>query len=213
MPVLISPSEVADIQGQIKPDVGDDIIQIYRLPGGTVDGGAGIGKFGTVVDSSTDMSRPDEALALSGTYYCRIGHRQQGTTQQFGDQAVTVAPMIISINGADNADVRGGDLIRVAVKRTVNLDKSVLGWRGSTAYATGTYEQPATSNGLKYQATTGGTSASSAPTWPTTTGGTVTDGSVVWTCRGPQQTLEVVDPGNADTYYIMLTVGAKEIAA
>ena len=52
-------------------------------------------------------------------------------------------------------------------------------WTASTAYASSTLVNA--SNGILYAATTGGTSGSTAPTWPTTLGATVTDGTVVWT--------------------------------
>lgn len=42
---------------------------------------------------------------------------------------------------------------------------------------------PSTSNGYCYEATTGGDTSGTEPTWPTTIGDTVTDGTVVWTCK------------------------------
>ena len=54
-------------------------------------------------------------------------------------------------------------------------------WVASTAYALNDYVLPATPNGHLYKATTAGTSAASAPAFPTTAGATVADGTVVWT--------------------------------
>jgi len=65
----------------------------------------------------------------------------------------------------------------------------VVGWSpgaraNSTAYALGQVVTPAaTLNGFVYECTTAGTSAGSAPTWPTVEGTTVTDGTVTWTAR------------------------------
>ena len=53
-------------------------------------------------------------------------------------------------------------------------------WSALTAYEAG-YNMVKTTN-YYYLCTTSGTSASVAPTWPTTFGNTVTDGSIVWTC-------------------------------
>lgn len=64
------------------------------------------------------------------------------------------------------------------------LIPSVL-WAATTVYAHLSYVAPlAHINGYFYQASTGGTSGGSEPTWGTTIGGTTADGSVVWTCIG-----------------------------
>lgn len=62
--------------------------------------------------------------------------------------------------------------------------KTAAVWAASTAIATGAYRVPTVANTYYYKATTGGTSGSSQPTWPTTVGGTVTDGGVTWTNMG-----------------------------
>jgi len=66
---------------------------------------------------------------------------------------------------------------------TVTEQPDYTTWAASTDYTTGSYVMPSTANGFFYEATTGGTSGSTEPTWPTTNGATVTDGSVTWTAR------------------------------
>lgn len=64
-------------------------------------------------------------------------------------------------------------------------DQEPSAWAATTAYSTGDFVKPAT--GLPqfyFEATAGGTSDGSEPTWPTTEGGTVTDSGVTWTARG-----------------------------
>lgn len=61
--------------------------------------------------------------------------------------------------------------------------EDVGAWQPTTVYALGAFARPTSANGFNYEATTGGTSAGSEPTWPTTVGGTVVDGTVTWTCR------------------------------
>lgn len=65
---------------------------------------------------------------------------------------------------------------------------SATTWAVTTAYTQravqdariGSVVEPTTPNGWWYEATTGGTSGGSEPTWPTTEGGTVTDETVTW---------------------------------
>ena len=51
----------------------------------------------------------------------------------------------------------------------------------NTAYTAGQYVQPSPANGYVYMVTTAGTSAATAPTWPTTLGGSVTSGTATFT--------------------------------
>lgn len=55
---------------------------------------------------------------------------------------------------------------------------------GSTAVTKNKTCVPTVANGYYYIATTAGTTGTVEPTWPTTINATVTDGSVVWTCKG-----------------------------
>lgn len=72
-------------------------------------------------------------------------------------------------------------------------------WQPGTAYSTGKFGRPtinAASTGLVYEATTGGTSGTTEPAWPTTAGSTVVDGTVTWTARTPASRIPfIIDNG------------------
>ena len=59
---------------------------------------------------------------------------------------------------------------------------SEAAWVAGTAYKPDDVVESASRNGYRYRVTVAGTSAASAPTWPTTIGVTVTDGTVTWKC-------------------------------
>jgi phage tail sheath gpL-like len=86
-------------------------------------------------------------------------------------------------------------------------------WAATTAFATGTFAQPSVANGYYYEASTGGTTSSSPPTWPTTIGTTVTDGSVTWTCWGTLSSIGIASLGGgatADNYTNALATVASQ---
>lgn len=56
-------------------------------------------------------------------------------------------------------------------------------WAPTTPYSLGAAVRPVARNNFVYEATVGGTSGGTQPTFPTTPGATVVDGGVTWTCR------------------------------
>ena len=58
---------------------------------------------------------------------------------------------------------------------------AISAWAPSTLYALNAIRAPLTPNDFAYKVTSGGTTGSSEPAWPTEIGATVTDGGVTWT--------------------------------
>lgn len=78
----------------------------------------------------------------------------------------------------------------IDINETVTVANGAGTWAATTVYAEGAF---LVDSGRVYEATTGGTSDASEPTWPSTTGDTVTDGTVVWTDRGVFEAVVDVD--------------------
>lgn len=83
----------------------------------------------------------------------------------------------------------------------------------TTAYDLGDLVTPDTPNGYFYECTTAGTSAGTAPTWPTTVGATVTDGTVVWTNRGKTTLVEGEDYEKRPSGILILEDAALDAGA
>lgn len=73
------------------------------------------------------------------------------------------------------------EVMRIAGSFATNSQDVYSAWPASTLVLLNDIYLPTVLNGHKYQVTTGGTTGSSEPTWPTTAGGTVASGSAVFT--------------------------------
>lgn len=78
----------------------------------------------------------------------------------------------------------GGFALTLAAPAYTAADSWGTARANSTAYAVGDVVRPSTGNGWLYQCIIAGTSAGSAPTWPTVLGQVVTDGGVTWATVG-----------------------------
>lgn len=90
-----------------------------------------------------------------------------------------------------NIDVAGAIKTHLQVYQFPSLLKAAFGnsrttatWAATTAKTINSLVVPTSANGYYYKCTIAGTTAGSAPTWPTTIGNTVVDGTVTWRCEG-----------------------------
>lgn len=90
---------------------------------------------------------------------------------------------------------RGGSVTMTSAGGIV-LDGGYPSWVASTDFSTGAVITPSTLNGRRYLCTTPGESGSTEPTWPTAYTATVQDGTVVWTCLGPDGDVPKYGPGH-----------------
>lgn len=209
-----------DIRGTVAAGLGGDIVLVWRQGASSrpVPGGAGVDDYGVRHSTGGETARSDQKPFLVGVYYARIAHNSSGQTQDFGGQMVDVMPHVFTFNESQNPDVKGGDVFTRAKKRRDNLTIAELGWKANTAYPTGAREMSAKLSKMStptrrcaYEATKGGVSGEVEPSFPTTEGATVSDGTIIWTCRGRLDEYEVKDPGGRDTIPVERVVGCIEV--
>jgi hypothetical protein len=206
------------LQRQVGPGVGADIVMVWR-PGtalAPVAAGAGVSRFGVPLTTGVDPARPDLGLELVGTYYARLSPDDSGGPQDFGGKQADVLPWLATFNEGDSPDISGADILVRCIKRTTLQTVALTGWRSLTAYALGAREQPADAVVLagclmQFEVTVAGVSGDTEPDWPTTVGDTVTDGTITWTNRGQLQRFEVKDPGGIDTIPVERVVTCIEV--
>lgn len=215
MPFLLSADEIEQIQGEVAPQLGDDICEVWRMPSttpvGISKGNRGVDKYGAPVSDGVDPLRPDQKAVRVATYYARKSRPNNGLEQMFGGQMANIDGWVVTFNGADNVDIRGSDWLAFAAKRSEFQALNNIGWKPNFAYATGAFEQPTVINGYQYRALQSGVSGSVEPTWPNARGATVNDGTTQWLCIGRRLRLEVTDPGGVGTLNVLRVVKCKQV--
>lgn len=91
----------------------------------------------------------------------------------------------------------GGTLLVTTIPLYNTFQPQFPPWAASTQYAQNSVVEPATPNGYYYKAIQAGTSAATAPAFPTTVGAVVQDGSVEWQNAGTTASAAPVPPGAA----------------
>lgn len=89
-------------------------------------------------------------------------------------------------------------------------------WGAATILALGSEIRPTVDNGLRYEVTTGGATAGTQPTWPTTIGGTVTENDVsatAWAATTALSLGAIRRPTVANTYLYEVTTAGTTAAA
>lgn len=106
-------------------------------------------------------------------------------TAEFVSDVTAVSAEIAAGNGYS----AGGAAVPSVTWAATAANSWATTWAASTAHNVGDIVRPSTGNGYLYQAVVAGTSAASAPSFPTVVGTTVTDGGVTWLCVGTAVTV------------------------
>ena len=115
--------------------------------------------------------------------------------------SLTGTPTLLSQDRANAAYTPTSEDIKTVKDLLTEVIKAVLPSRAnSTVYALDALVIPAASNGYTYKCIVAGTTAGSAPTWPTLIGDTVVDGTVQWQNRGKELTVFSQAPAYTPTF-------------
>jgi hypothetical protein len=155
-------------------------------------GRAGVWEFVFTKRPTSDCDCASEPMSGGPNFDC-LGIEPEGGNVSDDSRLLRLqrltswARSVIAVYATDPADI--GDVVAVPWVDTVaktlksaldQLSSAVVlsGWQASQAYSID--KQIAPGNGYRYAVSVAGTSAGSAPTFPTTVGSTVTDGGVTW---------------------------------
>jgi hypothetical protein len=161
--------------------------------------------FDTLVTESMSESATQNALEMPGHSSNRVtsckfynsyerGIKSNGAAG-YGNEITMTGNDIQQVN-LDSLYLNGnqgvhfaGTISESGYINAISLAPAIGSWAASTAFrdfrtSGGSSVRYVNVANYLYAALTGGTSASSAPAWPTVTGNTVTDGTITWVCVG-----------------------------
>ncbi len=195
------------LQGEVAPAVGDDIVEVWRPRGGTVSGGVGINEAGESVRTGGGTTT---GAAWNGVYYARLSHDTGGNEPDITGPPLSVLPFSFLFNAGDRPDIGGNDFLLLGAKRGLSQTIADLGWKPQTPYDVGSVEQPTAHSEYYAVATTSGTSGSNEPAWTQSAGTLVSDGAMLWRMVKKRR-FGVIDPGGAQTFDVVREVLAQEV--
>ena len=206
-PVISGPDDIPD-GGVLSDPEEDQAVAWYELPASVV--GEGVFAISVLrLRAHSDISGSNIWISADGGSYAYIGQQNPacaggelledlGLVGLEGEDIVATGPIFESWTPWDISSVRdlSGDVAawqaggQVAVindelfylKKLTAIPSSA--WASGTIYTANTRRLPTVPTGFSYVATTGGTSGSTEPVWPTERLATVVDGTVTWQCRG-----------------------------
>lgn len=117
------------------------------------------------------------------SYAYTTGLQITGTTPTNRLYVCSVAGTTSSSEPTWNQTIGGTTAAGTSTFITVDKFATVATFAVSTAYTAGQIVKPTGVSAAEFVVTVAGTSAASAPTWPTAIGGTVTSGGVTFLCR------------------------------
>ena len=79
---------------------------------------------------------------------------------------------------------RGAEIVLKSLDSIIGATLNYPAWSATKSYKIDEIVEPTIDNGFRYAVSSGGTSGTTEPTWPTTIGDTVTSDGITWTCAG-----------------------------
>ncbi len=147
--------------------------------------GKGRDNYGQVIATATINQPPEVSLALNQLNMKTIAMAMLGSLSDVDVTASSVTDEEVTVESLDKYFRLDHRMVDIETGLTVNRKAGATAstWQAETSYEVGDYVVPDTTNDHFYKATTGGTTSTSEPTWPTD-GTTVDDNTVTWQDMG-----------------------------
>ena len=115
-----------------------------------------------------------------------------------GDEVFIAAGDVVMMQPENTALAERVTVLSASTVAGASTSPVLAFWEATSSYAVGALAEPVPANGYAYVCTTAGTTAGAQPDWPPMPGLSISDGSLVWTCTGLQQTVVTGETSSID---------------